>query len=341
MLPKLDPTNPKACLSLLEDVTTNAMQVQDSVLEAILSRNAQTEYLKGLLNGQLDKQSFKKNVPVVTYEDYRPYIDRIANGEPYDLICDRPFMVLLASSGTSSGVPKLIPLTAEEFEQRLLFSYLYAPLPYKHIEGLREGKTLMFYFAARETETASSLMVRTMVTCVLRTVNQSHWDRMQISPLAISTCEDNTQGMYCHLLCGLLQREDVARLAAPFASSVLRVIKYLENHWNELCSNIKTGQLSDWITDAQCVSVISKLLTAPNPELASLIEQECKKTSWEGIVKRLWPNAKCIDTIVTGSMAQYVPALEFYAGGVPLLSMFYGSSECYIEFQRQSSVQAL
>lgn len=95
MLPKFDPRNSEACLSILEDVTTNAKQVQDSVLEAIISRNAQTEYLRGFLNGQLDKQSFKNNLPVVTYEDYSSYIDRIANGESSDLICDRPIIVLL------------------------------------------------------------------------------------------------------------------------------------------------------------------------------------------------------------------------------------------------------
>ena len=96
MLPRFDPTNPLACMSVLEDVTSNAKQIQDSVLEAILSRNAQTEYLKGFLNGQLDKQSFKKNLPLVTYEDYRPYIDRIADGESSNLICDRPISLFLA-----------------------------------------------------------------------------------------------------------------------------------------------------------------------------------------------------------------------------------------------------
>ncbi|CAA7059533.1 unnamed protein product [Microthlaspi erraticum] len=335
MLPKFDLTNPKACLSLLEDVTTNAKQIQDSVLEAILSRNAQTEYLKGFLNGQLDKQSFKNNLPVVTYEDYRSYIDRVANGEPSDLICDRPIILFLSSSGTSGGVPKLIPLTAEELEQRLLFAYLYAPLLYKYVEGLSEGKTLIFYFVTREGETASGLMVRTMVTCVLKSVNQSnsfHWDTRHISPLAISTCADTTQSMYCQLLCGLLQRDHVARLGAVFASSFLKVIKFLEDHWDELCSNISTGRLNDWIIDAQCVSGISKFLTAPNPELASLIEQECKKTSWEAIVGRLWPNAKCIEAIVTGSMAQYIPMLEFYGGGLPIISGSYFSSECFIGF---------
>ncbi|CAF1697293.1 unnamed protein product [Brassica oleracea] len=333
MLPKFDPTNSKACLSILEDVTTNAKQVQDSVLEAILSRNAQTEYLKGFLNGQLDKQSFKNNLPVVTYEDYRPYIDRIANGESSDLICDQLIIVLLVSSGTSGGVPKLIPMTAEELEQRMLFSSLHRPLISKQIEGISEGKSLSFFFVTREGKTASGLMVRTMVTCVIKmagSANKDIWDQVQISPHGIYTCDDTTQSMYCQLLCGLLQRESVSRLGAPFASSFLKVIKFLEDHWKELCSNIRTGHVSDWITDPQCLSGVGKFLTAPNPELASLIEQECGKKSWEAIVRRLWPNAKCIEAVVTGSMAQYIPMMDFYCGGLPLISSFYASSECFL-----------
>ncbi|KAL1207053.1 Indole-3-acetic acid-amido synthetase GH3.15 [Cardamine amara subsp. amara] len=333
MLPKFDPTKPESCLSLLEDVTTNVKQIQESVLEAILSRNAQTEYLRGFLNDQIDKPNFKKNLPVVTYEDIRSYIDRIANGESFDLICDRPISVLLTSSGTSGGVPKLIPMTREEFEQRITFSSLCAPLLHKHIQGLSEGKSLVFFFVTRESETASGLMVRTMITCVLKSVNSTNsflWDRFQISPHAIATCEDTTQSMYCQLVCGLLQRDNVVRLGAPFASSFLKVIKFLEDHWLELCSNIRTGRLSDWITDAKCVSEIGKFLTAPNPELASLIEQECSKTSWEAILRRLWPKAKCIEAIVTGTMAQYIPLLEFYGGCLPLVSSFYGSSECFM-----------
>ncbi|KAF8052682.1 hypothetical protein N665_1521s0006 [Sinapis alba] len=333
MLPRFDPTNPLACMSVLEDVTSNAKEIQDSVLQAILSRNAQTEYLRGFLNGQLDKKSFKKNLPIVTYEDYRSYIDRIADGESSNLICDRPISLFLASTGTSGGFPKLIPLTAEDMEQRILFASLYAPLVFKHIGGLTEGKSLMFYFVTRESETASGLIVRFMLTCVLKSVNPTNiflWDRVQISPHEISTCVDTSQAMYCQLLCGLVQRENVARLGAPFASSFLKVINFLEDHWSELCSNIRTGRVSDWITNPQCVSGVAKFLTAPNPDLASLIEQECSKTSWEAIVRRLWPKAKCIEAVVTGSMVQYIPLLEFYGGGLPLISSWYGSSECFI-----------
>ncbi|KAH0860949.1 hypothetical protein HID58_089210, partial [Brassica napus] len=331
MLPKFDPANHKACLSVLEDVTTNAKQIQDSVLEAILSRNAKTEYLRGFLKGKFDKQTFKKNLPVITYEDYRSYIDRIANGEPSDIICDRPVTVLLVSSGTSGGVPKLIPLTAEDMEQRNLFVSLYRPLPFKHIKGLSEGKSLLFYFLTRESETASRIPVRTMITCVLKSVtpaNKFIWERIQISPIEIATCPDTTQSMYCQLLCGLIQRGNVSRLGAPFASSFLKVINFLGDHWSELCSNIRTGRVSPWIKDAHCLSGISTFLSAPNPELASIIEQECSKKSWEAIVRRLWPNAKCIEAVVTGSMSQYIPMIEFYGGGLPVISLFYGSSEC-------------
>ena len=63
-------------LKILEELTANAHQVQEQVLGEILMRNAGTEYLRGFLNGQTDKQLFKKNVPIVNYEDVKLYIDR-------------------------------------------------------------------------------------------------------------------------------------------------------------------------------------------------------------------------------------------------------------------------
>ncbi|CAE6099282.1 unnamed protein product [Arabidopsis arenosa] len=105
---------------------------------------------------------------------------------------------LKSSSGTSGGVPKLIPLTTEDLEQRISFSSLYAPLLNKHIDGLSEGKSLIFYFVTRESKTANGLMVRTMVTSFLKSVKPTSsflWDRLQISPHAITTCADTTQSI--------------------------------------------------------------------------------------------------------------------------------------------------
>lgn len=95
MLPDYDPNDSEAGMKLLEELTANALQIQQQVLKEILSRNAKTEYLGGFLKGQFDEENFKKNVPVVNYDDIKPYIERIANGEPSEIISAQPITELL------------------------------------------------------------------------------------------------------------------------------------------------------------------------------------------------------------------------------------------------------
>lgn len=72
-------------------LTLNAKQIQDDVLKEILTLNANTEYLHRFLRGSSDKELFKKNVPVVSYDDVKPYIERVANGgEPSNVISGKP-----------------------------------------------------------------------------------------------------------------------------------------------------------------------------------------------------------------------------------------------------------
>jgi len=67
----------------------------------------------------------------------------------------------------------------------------------------------------------------------------------------------------------------------------------------------------------------------PDPKLAQFLTEECSKEKWEGIITRIWPNTKYLDVIVTGAMAQYIPTLNYYSGGLPLACTMYASSECY------------
>lgn len=91
----LDAKNKKA-LQFIEDVTSNADEVQRRVLAEILSRSAHVEYLQRHgLNGCTDQETFKKVVPVVTYEDLKPEIDRIANGDASPILCSQPISEFL------------------------------------------------------------------------------------------------------------------------------------------------------------------------------------------------------------------------------------------------------
>ncbi|MED6180136.1 Jasmonoyl--L-amino acid synthetase jar4 [Stylosanthes scabra] len=75
---------------------------------------------------------------------------------------------------------------------------------------------------------------------------------------------------------------------------------------------------------------MSKLLK-PNPELANLIHAKCVGLSnWHGLIPELFPNAKYVHGIMTGSMEPYLKKLRHYAGELPLLNGDYGSTEGFI-----------
>lgn len=86
----------KKTLQFIEDVTANADEVQKRVLGEILTRNANVEYLmKHGLKGHNDRETFKKVIPVSTYEDIQQEINRIANGDTSKILCSKPISEFL------------------------------------------------------------------------------------------------------------------------------------------------------------------------------------------------------------------------------------------------------
>ncbi|XP_042480371.1 indole-3-acetic acid-amido synthetase GH3.6 [Macadamia integrifolia] len=323
----------KKKLQFIEDVTTNADQVQQRVLSEILSRSAHVEYLQRHgLNGRTDCESFKKLLPVVTYEDLQPDINRIANGDTSPILCSQPISEFLTSSGTSGGERKLMPTIEEELERRSLLYGLLMPVMDQFVPGLEQGKGMYFLFIKSEAKTPSGLVARPVLTSYYKS---SHFKNRPYDPYTNYTspnetilCSDSYQSMYSQMLCGLCQHKEVLRVGAVFASGFIRAIRFLEKHWTLLCNDTRTGTMNPQITDPSVRKAVSKILK-PDPKLADFVEAECRRESWQGIITRLWPNTKYIDVIVTGTMSQYIPTLDYYSNGLPLVCTMYASSECY------------
>lgn len=92
------PDEHRKALEFIEDVTANADQVQRRVLAEILAQNAPAEYLHrhGLPSRTApDPDAFKRLIPVVTYEDIRPDILRIAHGDISPILSGRPISEFL------------------------------------------------------------------------------------------------------------------------------------------------------------------------------------------------------------------------------------------------------
>ncbi|KAF8074386.1 hypothetical protein N665_1107s0024 [Sinapis alba] len=321
-------------LKELERITSKAAEVQYNILCGILEQNKDTQYLSKYMKGSSDVMEFKRSVPVITYKDVCPYIQRIANGEDSTLITGHPITEILCSSGTSGGEPKLMPTISEDLDRRTFVYNLITPIVNKYLEGVDKGKTMYLNFVKAETSTPCGLPIRSVLTSYYKSKHFQcrPYDPFNdlTSPIQTILCEDSNQSMYCQLLAALIHRHKVMRLGAVFASAFLRAISYLERKWRQLCQDIRTGHLNPMITDPGCQMAMSSLLASPNPDLADEVEEICGRPSWKGILCQLWPQAKFIEAVVTGSMAQYIPALEFFSQAkIPLVCPMYASSETY------------
>ncbi|KAK3192956.1 hypothetical protein Dsin_024266 [Dipteronia sinensis] len=333
------PLGPPACekdakaLRFIEEITRNADLVQERVLDEILSRNAEVEYLKRYkLDGATDRETFKSKLPVIKYEDLQPEIQRIANGDRSNILSAHPISEFLTSSGTSAGERKLMPTIKEELDRRQLLYSLLMPVMNLYVPGLEKGKGLYFLFVKSETKTPGGLLARPVLTSYYKSEHfkTRPYDPYNVytSPNAAILCADSFQSMYTQMLCGLLERQQVLRLGAVFASGLLRAIRFLQLHWQLLANDIETGTLNNKVIDPSIRDSIDEILK-PDQELANFIRNECSNENWEGIITRIWPNTKYLDVIVTGAMAQYIPTLDYYSSGLPLACTMYASSECY------------
>jgi auxin responsive GH3 family protein len=201
------------------------------------------------------------------------------------------------------------------------------------MSGLDKAKGLYFLFVKSETRTPGGLAARPVLTSYYKSdlfKNRSYDPyHNYTSPTAAILCADAFQSMYTQMLCGLLQRHEVLRVGAVFASGLLRAIRFLQLNWEQLAADIEAGTLTPRVTDTSVREAVAAILRRPDPELARFVRDECRDGDWAGIITRVWPNTKYLDVIVTGAMAQYIPTLKHYSGDLPMACTMYASSECY------------
>ncbi|KAG6786844.1 hypothetical protein POTOM_008461 [Populus tomentosa] len=331
---KMEGINTNKVIEEFEASTKDAGGVQRETLKKILEENASAEYLQNLgLNGKTDPESFKSCVPLVTHEDLEAYIHRIAEGDSSSILTGKPILDMSLSSGTTQGKRKFVPFNDELMENTLqIFRTSFA---FRNREfPLEEGKSLQFVYSSKPGKTKGGLGAGTATTNLFR--NSKYKSGMKAiqfqgcSPDEVIFGPDFHQSLYCHLLCGLLFREEIQSVFSTFAHSIVLAFRRFEQVWEELCNDIRDGELSSRVTALSVRMAMQKLLR-PNPELADLIYKKCSGLSnWYGLIPELFPNAKYIYGIMTGSMEPYLKKLRHYAGELPLMSADYGSSEGWI-----------
>lgn len=221
----------------------------------------------------------------------------------------------------------------------ILFLILFFSLPVRsgRVYPTREkGRVLEFIYSSKRSKTKGGITVGTATTHVYASeefkIKQQETKTFTCSPQEVISSGDYKQSTYCHLLLGLHFSDDVEFITSTFAYSVVQAFRSFQELWREICNDIRDGSLSSRITIPEMRRAVLELLH-PNPGLASRVEAKCGElegADWAGLIPKLWPNAKYVYSIMTGSMQPYLCKLSHYAANLPLVSADYGSTESWI-----------
>lgn len=209
------------------------------------------------------------------------------------------------------------------------------PRVYPTREG---GKILEFIYSSEQKKTKGGITTGTATTHYYNSeefkIKQLKTKSFSCSPKEVISGRDYKQTTYCHLLLGLLFSDQVEFVTSTFAYSIVLAFNQFQDTWLEICHDIAHATLSSRITLPNIRKAVLKLITTPNPSLASKLKSHCQNLQqnqdWFGLIPKLWPNCKYVYSIMTGAMLPYLKKLRHYAGGLPLVSADYGSTESWI-----------
>ncbi len=104
-------------LEQIEALRKNPCQTQERVLDKLLSRASETEWGKKYDYSSINNvDEFRSRVPVQTYDNLIPWIERLRNGEQ-NLLWPGDIKWFAKSSGTTSAKSKFIPISRESLEE--------------------------------------------------------------------------------------------------------------------------------------------------------------------------------------------------------------------------------
>ena len=110
-------------LEELKEECKHPLELNTELLLQIVKDNKDTEYGKKYHFEDIHSiEDYRKNVPVITYEDIAEYLERMMNGEKNVLIA-YPFDHMNETSGTI-GAPKVVPMSDKQSDVFSRYNYL-------------------------------------------------------------------------------------------------------------------------------------------------------------------------------------------------------------------------
>ncbi len=292
--------------------------MSDPVLQEILSKNQHSEIGRRWKFGEITNiETFRQNVPLTTYDDYKPLIDRIVERGEQDLTRSFPVSQFSLTSGTT-GVAKYIP-----------GAHKLPSLDFLLPSG---GKKILHLvnISDKKNETPFGMPIQGISVRVVRYMIEARPNNYVV-PLEACCVTPLSLALYIQLLLGL-KEPNIEEISSVFIPIVINAVMILKSRWKEIVQDIRSGKLaltlplSDEKRDA-----LERILGGQDPSRADTLQkifEQAEHVLFRDILALVWPKLRLIKCLCSGNMSCFVPTLKHYCGpNIHISSYWFGCTE--------------
>lgn len=296
-------------LKKLQLACTNVEAAQQNVLQDIMHYAARTEYgLEHNFSSIRTPADFETAVPVNTYEDLRPLVERHENGESNILFPGRP-MFYATTSGTTSA-PKRIPITQKYHDECYNgLSNLWLHNMFDDCPGFMNGYDISMVGKAIEGYTGDGTSFGSF-SGHMNAYLPEFVKRFRVVPFDVHDIDDYPSKYYTLLRVALTY--PIRWIVAANPSSLLELHRGVVANLDDLIKDIHDGTLKD---DLNIVPVIRQKVEQrlkPDKKRAQELDSLRNEHIDTLLPKHYWPTLQVINTWKSGNAAVYLKQTEHY-----------------------------
>ena len=271
---------------------------------------------------------FQNKVPLSTYDDYKPYVDRMVQTGEQGLLTGNKVDYFSKTSGTIK-VMKMIPTVKGSYTHyirscSIILANLKTELKRKN-RFIRYGRGMNLIESGGETTPSGiktgyvsgygmgrALAFAKYITCL---------------PTEVLGCTEPIDMKYVKARYAL-QDGDLTYLMSVFMSALTDMIAYIIENHEILIDDIEKGVInSSVVMPKQIRSKLEKQLS-PDPKRAEELRKVFSYGSNEGIIPKIWKNMALIIGIGAGEFAPFTQKMRYYAGkDIAFHYVIYAASE--------------
>ncbi|TWU13644.1 GH3 auxin-responsive promoter [Symmachiella macrocystis] len=291
--------------------TQNSRGAQNAVLKRLIALNADSDF--GREHGFSEIRNvadFRARLPISDYEYFRPYIERLKNGESSALLGPQNRLLMFAlTSGTTSGA-KYIPITSQFMDDYRLGWRIWGVCAYDDHRALYKRRIVQLSSDYDQFRTPGGTPCGNISGLACEMLNPLI-QTMYTVPKPVMKIKDPRSKYYAMLRAAITDSK-VGIVTTANPSTLLHLAKLADECREDLIRDIADGTLSTKVTVDDEIRRGLQRKTRANPQRARELEAIVNRTG-HLYPKDFWPDLELLSVWTGGSMGPYLAGLpQFY-----------------------------